>query len=210
MSHIATGLAVLVALLIGLHTPAGAVILFSDNFDAEPNPGGLAGLNYNAFTKWDVSDGTVDFIAQGDFGLSCAGGSGKCVDMDGTSGDAGRIDTKTTFNLAPGTYQLSFDFSGNQRGGDPDTLFFGVTNALFAVEPLVPPDQPFITLSGQFTVLLPTSGTIFFDHAGGDDVGIILDNVVFESLTAAVPAPAAGFLLGTGLLVTILRRKFRA
>jgi hypothetical protein len=41
--------------------------------------------------------------------------SGNCLDMDGSTGTAGQI-SRAMMSLAPGTYTLSFDLIGSQRG----------------------------------------------------------------------------------------------
>ena len=177
---------------------AHAAILFSDNFDAEP---GGSQLNFGAFANWNVVDGTVDLIANGGFAITCDGAAGKCVDMDGTSSNAGRLESKTTFNLAPGDYVLTFRASGNQRGAAPDSMTFGFDGFSDSIVGLAS-DAPFATHTVPFTVVSATSGTIFFDHAGADNFGIILDSVVLEGrqATPGVPEPSTLLFLGTGVV----------
>ncbi len=70
-------------------TTAQAGVLFQDNFDAE-GTSGSSQLNYNAFDNWTVEDGTVDLIADpNQWGIDCVGGTGKCVDLDGSTRNAG-------------------------------------------------------------------------------------------------------------------------
>src|SRR5690349_11263550 len=78
--------------------PGQATTVFSDNFDAEN--GGATALNYTGFTNFDV-EGQVDLVKTGDFGIVCAGGSGSCVDLDGTSGP-GRLLTSSSFSFNAG------------------------------------------------------------------------------------------------------------
>ncbi len=184
-------------LLFGVHGNAGAALLFTDNFDAEPGVSSV--LNYNAFANWNVSNGTVDLIVSGQFSIDCVGGAGKCVDMDGSTANAGRIDTKTTFNLAPGDYVLSFSASGNQRltTAVNDSMTFGFDGITGSVA-IPDPNAPFATVTLPFTLSGTTSGTVFFEHAGGDNFGIILDNVVLESreTQGGVPEPSVFLLMG--------------
>ncbi len=183
-------------LLFGVHGNAGAALLFTDNFDAEPPVSSQ--LNYNAFANWNVSNGTVDLIVSGQFSIDCVGGVGKCVDMDGSMSNAGRIDTKTTFNLAPGDYVLSFSASGNQRltTAVNDSMTFGF-DAITGSVAIPDPNAPFATFTLPFTLSGTTSGTVFFEHDGGDNFGIILDNVVLESRGAqGVPEPSVFLLMG--------------
>lgn len=85
---------------------AAIVNSFSDDFEGES-----LSINYSSFAKWNVTDGSVDTVGPGDsFGLTCQG-SAVCVDLDGTTTDAGTLQTKDSF--AAGTYQLSFDLSYN-------------------------------------------------------------------------------------------------
>ena len=103
------------AALLSANVSAG--VIFQDNFDAEAGGAGSSSLNYSAFSNWGVSDGTVDVVSNGGWGIGCVGGAGKCIDLDGSTGNAGTL-TSTLLSLAAGNYTLSFDISGNQRGGE--------------------------------------------------------------------------------------------
>jgi len=179
---------------------ANAGIIFQDNFDSEGSA-----LNYTTFSNWTVSDGTVDVVSNATYGISCAGGSGKCVDMDGSTGNAGIL-TSTLLNLAAGTYSFSFDISGNQRGYSQDAMTMtlgGFLNQSFSLSS----SDPWATKTYNFTVSNATANYIVFNHGGGDNVGILLDNVSL-SLISEVPEPSAMILLGLGLLgLGLARRK---
>lgn len=100
-----------VALVIGSSAQASTV--YSNNFDNEN--GGSSQLNYNRFNGLGVSFGTVDLIRSGEFGVTCAGESGSCVDLDGTF-DGGRVTSSLFYSfLAGDVITLAFDVSGNQR-----------------------------------------------------------------------------------------------
>jgi hypothetical protein len=198
--------------LFGAHGNAGAALLFTDDFNAEP--GVASQLNYNAFANWNVSNGTVDLVVSGTFSIECVGGAGKCVDMDGSMTNAGRIDTKTTFNLAPGDYVLSFSASGNQRltSAINDSMTFGFDGITGSVA-MPDPNAPFATFTLPFSLSATTSGTVFFEHAGGDNFGIILDNVVLESRdTPGVPEPSVLLLMGAAAAAGAIgfRRRVRS
>jgi hypothetical protein len=189
-----------VALAAAAASPASAAVVFFDDFEAE-----VPELNA-ALDNFGVADGTVDVVATGQFGITCSGGTGNCVDLDGSTGDAGNI---TSFNQygGPGNFVLSFDLSGNQRGAPLDTVrvLFGAT-LLDTIT--VASADPFTTYSYNVT------GTehIRFEHDGGDDFGAILDNVLLETRdTTQVPEPSALAIIGSGLAALgLLRRRRRS
>jgi len=189
---------------------AEQIMLFSDDFNKEA---GSNVLNYNSFANWDVSDGAVDIIAQGGYGISCAGGVGKCIDLDGTVYDSGRLVTKQNFNLLPGVYTLSFAVSGNQRGNmtkwSSDTVTVSLGNVYSETFTKTAAD-PFEVVSRTFTVSNASTGHLVFENAGGDDVGIILDNVRLNAdVPTSTPEPATIALLGMGVIgLAGLRKKF--
>lgn len=177
---------------------AYAGVIFSDNFDSE-TPLNLvqsgSDTNFNNFTQWSVSNGTVDLVANGDWGLQCAGGAGKCVDLDGSNGNAGTL-SSTNFALAAGNYVLSFAVSGNQRGGASDSMTLalgGFINDSISLSW----NAPWQTVNYAFTVNSASNNFISFNHDGGDNIGIMLDNV---SLATSVDEPASFALLALGLL----------
>ena len=186
---------------------AAASIIFSDNFDAD------AGSVLNAsLINWDVTAGSIDVIASGDFAINCVGNIGNCVDLDGSNLAAGTIETKSTFNLPAGDYRLTFDLSGNQRSGQSDsvTVSLGtVFNELFQKAPA----DLFENIVRDFSVAAATSANLVFAHAGGDNIGLILDNVTLESLDngggqPGVLEPGTLAMFGFGLAgLGFLRRR---
>ena len=61
--------------------------------------------------------GGVDLVATPDYGITCAGGGGSCVDLDRRTPLVLRVQRRRR------RHELSFDVSGNQRVDIPNTLF---------------------------------------------------------------------------------------
>jgi hypothetical protein len=189
--------ALMCALMLGAPLSAQAVTILQDNFDSEH--GGIADsstLNYVGFANWDVTHGSVDIIGYDNF-YEFYPGNGLYVDLDGSTGTPGRIDSKITFS--PGTYLLSFylgGWSGRVGGSNNVTVMLGDYSESFDV-----PDSQGLT---QFIrTVTTTGGALSFQNNNGDYFGAILDNVSVSTETSAVPEPGICILLGTGLLSLI-------
>lgn len=186
-------------------SPAQAGIIFSDNFDAD---NASSALNFNSLINWTVGDGTIDYIRSGGFGISCVGGTGGCLDLDGSTGNAGRITTRQVFDFDDGVqYVFELALSGNQRGGASDSVNFGLINedtgfvSFLTAGPLAP-NAPFATFGGSL-MGQDFSGNwrFFIEGVGGDNVDAILDDVVLRDNRATnVPEPATLLLTAMGLL----------
>lgn len=203
LTGLATGAGLFLATL-----PAAAATIFVEDFDAEN--GGASQLNYSGFAQFTVARTAVDLIASGGFGITCAGGAGACVDLDGSNSQAGLIESIGIGLVAGTAYELRFDVSGNQRTGATDSMLYGITGGQFAGGPITKAGgDPFETIVAGFTATATGTFSIFFDHAGGDNIGLILDNVSLASIdgTTPVPLPASLPLLALGLGAIGLARR---
>ena len=188
---------------------ANAAIIFEDNFDTEN--GGNGQLNYTGFTNWSVLSGAVDLIGTGTAWDWFAATNGLYIDLDGSTGTAGLMGHLET--LSAGDYTLSFDLAGNQRNDAAETTTANVSivigsgtaaNTNISLNRM----DTFTTYSLDFSVLTdPSMIMVTFGAAGGDNIGMLLDNVVLQD-RVSVPEPAALSLLAIGLLgVGLSRRK---
>ena len=177
-------------------TAQASTSVFSDTFESAS-----LGLN-TAPTGWAVADGTVDVVTTGTYGLTCAGGAGRCVDLDGSTMNPGVL-SRSFASVAGMSYTLSFDLSGNQRTAANDTVsvMFGSTIASFTVAK----NDPWLQRQVSFTALQSGNVKLSFENSGADNQGAMLDNV---SVTA-IPEPEsyALMLAGLGLIGTIVRRR---
>ena len=188
--------------LLALSAPASAQTLFFDNFNAD-----VQGASTTTLLNWNVSNGTIDVIGDTptaffDFYL----GNGNYVDLDGSSADAARIETKSSFALAPGNYELSFLLGKN--GGSAESMVISVGSAF---------STTFSSPAGTIAALTPTSffftvpsattGTIVFDHAGGDNTGLVIDNVRLATVVPEASSLALLAMSGAFGMVVLRRAK---
>ena len=184
------------ALALGTAGAAGASVVFSDTF----NYGSTTVLNAGSSVfggNWTISNGTVDYLAQGSsFGSLCTTAS-HCVDLDGSTKKSGLFATAMTFG--PGKYLVSFSMTGSGRGStETGTVTLGSGSYSYNL-------RSADTLQGLFLATVTGAPvSLAFQNAGGDNVGAILQSVS----VSAVPVPAAGVMLLAGLgALGALRRK---
>ena len=199
----AVALAVLA--LAAAASPASATVIFSDDFDLNP-----LGLNLTP-SGWSAVGGTVDIVgAGGAFASLCAGGPSpsRCIDLDGSTSNAANLQTSIVVPTA-GSYLLSFWLQPNDRGGAADTVTvsFGSYSEVFTLPSLGNNADSWSLYQRVVDIGSAGAQTLSFDHAGADNVGILLDNVQVET---AVPEPATLFLLGSGITALTLRRRRRS
>lgn len=187
-----------VAALSTLSCLSQAGVVFSDNF----NSNGALGLN-NTPAGWTVTGGTVDVVGgAGGFASLCASGGVVCIDLDGSTMNAGEL-SRSFAGTAGTVYTATFDLAGNQRNYPTDNLVvtFGTASQTFNLASNV----AWNTYSLSFTASSDANYSLNFNNAGGDNVGIVLDNV---SVTA-VPEPEtyAMLLAGLGVMGAVARRR---
>ena len=196
--------------LAAFTAPAQAAVVFSDDFSSDAPQQ----IGANTLNNFDVS-GTVDVVGSGNFGITCAGGSGFCIDIDGTPGPGG-LTVNQTFAYSLGDIvTLSYMVSGNQRGGAADSFnAFLSGNGVSTAQGLAL--SPFTGFQNQMLTFTATSNgfaTFGFSSTSADNVGPILDNVSLDisSGMGAVPEPSTWLtmLLGFGLMGGFMRSRRR-
>lgn len=166
------------AFFMVLSSVAHSEILFEDYFNTEPIGQGLVNL-----THWTVVNpgGSVDVLYNGAHGnLPCRKSVGRCVDLDGSSSAAAHLVSKP-IALQAGTYLLTYYLAGSQRGDTNavDVFFNGQWLRTVTLESSAP-YQKFID---TIKVTSPASASIEFKHAGGDNLGLLLDRVILAAYT---------------------------
>ncbi|WP_137937165.1 PEP-CTERM sorting domain-containing protein [Chitinivorax sp. B] len=196
-----------ILLIVGmaLSSASNAGLLLQDGFDVDSTQ---TILNFDGYTNWTVSNGSTDYYFNDS--LTCAYGSaGGCVDLDGTTGQAGRMTSRKSYTFQAGyTYSLFGDIGGSQRSnGGNDTVTFGILQGGLPSYTRVVSDlawnADWSTYELSFVPTTNFTGQLFFQNDGGDNIGALLDNVMF--LTTApepggtTPLPGTLAILGLGL-----------
>ena len=181
--------------IVGGISSANATIVLQTNFNSDPI-GGNATLTDGVFTG-----STVDVVG-GTFYGSLAF-QGNSIDLNGSPG-VGAITSLGT--IGPGSYTLSFELSGSQRGSlDSTSKTTTITLGSFSTSYTLPPGSGTpVGASGYTLYSIPVTTTIagkliFADLAGGNDsIGNLLDDVTLTTVSPGIPEPStwAMMLLG--------------
>ena len=184
-----------------------ASTVFQENFDATTPQ-----LDVTTAGQFTALNGTnVDLVAasNGWGSLVVAPESGTVVDLGGSGGNPyGQIEAP--ISVAGGTYVLSFDLVGDQRGGTDTTLVTlgtgsGGTGTLDYNQTFTLTSSQFAGVGGLVTSAPLTigPGTVYLDFTDVSspyNIGSLLDNVTLTQTASPVPEPGSLMLLGTGTL----------
>jgi hypothetical protein len=187
------------ALFVLVAGPGHAASIFSEDFEADDYGLGAGLLN------WSVTSGSIDVIGGPFYGFY---GAGKYLDMNGSTGQGGRIESNTMRFSVGQQYRLTFDYGNNQYSNGAEELSFGIGSATgsIAINGYVPNlirhSFTFFATSDMASIFFADTGT-----TGGDNGGPILDNINIS----AVPVPAgAPLLIGALGGLAALRRRRKA
>jgi len=179
------------ATLIFASKAEATTLLLSDNFNNENNGVGI--LNYRNLNNWNITDGNIDLIGNGFFDFTP--GNGLYLDLDGSTLNAGRIESKSIFSFNPGeTINLTFDILGQNPQFDTSNNQVTVTLGNLLDETFSLDDLGTITRQIQVTSAETTN--LIFDHAGGDNGGLLLDNVRLDVDSVRQTTPEPNILIG--------------
>ena len=162
--------------------------LLDDDFNSEH--GGEGQLNYSEFANWDLTKGTVDLIGHGFWDVFPD--HGLYLDLDGSTREAGRLQSRTAFRLESGEYRLEFDLAGSPLSG-PNTVTVSLGRA-YSEDFTLAVKEPFRTIARAIPVQTSTSAKLIFAHVGGDNQGLLLDDVKLTQVLGEIPEEEVGVL----------------
>jgi hypothetical protein len=171
------------AVIAGSASAADAGVVFSDNFNSYAFQG-----NWQPEALWFApGPGTVDLIGETTTitGWDLFPGNGGYIDLDGSGGGAGTLQTVQSF--APGTYALTFDLGGNARGDVAKTTT--ITLGDWSTSLTLDASSPYTLYTYD---VVTTGGQLSFadDYAGNRAIGNVLDKVSLSLATSDTQAIA--------------------
>ena len=191
-------------------TPAWPALIINGGFETGTDPGGSfvpLGAGSTDLTGWTIK-GSIDWI--GTYWPAFEGN--RSIDLAG-NGD-GRI--SQTFATVVGTpYHVSFAMAGNPDGGGVDPIkqlvaWVGSDARVFSFDTTGKTRETkeamgWVTQWFDFTASSDTTTINFQSLMLGSPIGPAIDSMT----VAAVPIPAAAWLLGSGLIgLVVIRRRF--
>lgn len=157
---------------------APPAVLLEESFEGEND--NRYSLNYTRFARWEVVRGSVDLVGTPPFDDFLPREQGMYVDLDGTTRQAGTLRTRESIRLMPGVYRLAFSLSGTPRPNQPPNTVIVTVGRAYRERFTLPSYAPLRQYTRTFRVRTETSAHLAFEHLGGDDYGIFVDDIRLE------------------------------
>lgn len=155
-------------------------LLLAEDFNAENDA--RYRLNYTDFERWTVTDGTVDLVGKPPFDDFLPTSQGMYVDLDGSTQAGGTLESREDFALPPGRYELRFKLAGTPRPNQPANTVVVSLGQAFQESITLKSYAPLQTYTRSIRIRRTTAGRLRFQHLGGDDYGIFVDDIELRRL----------------------------